>query len=329
VGWFVAGNIEAVKCSDAAPHSGGHIKTNSNKTNIPMKTSSIKTLLLGIGIAAVCASPAAQASLLSYESFDTTTGYSTGALATQNPSITGYSGAWTFTNFGTQSPTVSASSLDYTGSGYAVEAGGSIGVPNNTSGGEIAGNGSNSGRVYRLLDSSLQATASTNGTLYLSWLFQDGRETGATTYQMLHLNQGTDGDTNRAFGAGLTNDGGQTGNIYDFSVNGAVSNTGVNADTSVHLFVAKFTLSSTAASDSVTVWLDPTIGIGDPSGGTTVSGVNLVWNTLMFSDYDGNSANWDEIRWGTTYVDVVPEPGTFAMLLSGVGMLSLIRRRRA
>ena len=84
------------------------------------------------------------------------------------------------------------------------------------------------------------------------------------------------------------------------------------------------------ASDSVTVWLNPTLGgVGDPTGGLSVSGVDLVWNTLMFSDYDGNSAAWDEMRWGTDFnsVTTVPEPAS--ALLGSLGVLALLRRRRA
>jgi hypothetical protein len=305
-------------------------QSNSNKTNIPMKTSSIKTLLLGIGIAAVCSIPAAQASLLSYEPFNTNNPYTVGTELDNNtpsPTVTGYTGNWTAVDWGNQQAGTIAGSLDYTGSGFAVEAGGKIGVPNDTTPGDI--DISNSGRVYRSFDSSLTVTNSTTGTLYLSWLFQDGRETGATTYQMLELYNGTVQDSNRSFTMGLSTNGGFNGNQYHFGANEAYTGTGVNADTGVHLFVVKFTLSATTNSDSLTVWVDPTIGVGDPSGGTTVTGKNMLWDKLVVADYDGNSANWDEIRWGTTFAEVVPEPGTFAMLLSGVGMLSLIRRRRA
>jgi len=101
---------------------------------------------------------------------------------------------------------------------------------------------------------------------------------------------------------------------------------GVAANTAVHLFVVGFNLSATAASDTVTVWLDPTLGAGAPGGGLTVSGQNIAFDRLSLSDYSGNSANWDEIRWGTTFdsVTVVPEPSTFA--LAGLGGLALLLR---
>lgn len=80
------------------------------------------------------------------------------------------------------------------------------------------------------------------------------------------------------------------------------------------------------------MWVDPTLGgVGDPAGGTTVSGRNLTWDRLALSDYDDNSAAWDEIRWGTTFnaVTVVPEPSTFTMLLFAWLGIWLTGRKRA
>jgi hypothetical protein len=267
----------------------------------------------------------AHAQLISSESFN---GYTVGSPVTAtvpSPTVAGYTGNWTGIDFGTQYPTVIAGSLNYTAAGYAASSGSHIDVPNNTSGGEITAN--NSSRMYRLLDGSLAVTDSTSGTLYLSWLFQDGQETGATTYQMLDLYNGNTADANRNFTAGLTQNGGQSGNQYDFGVTEAYTSTGVNADNGVHLFVAKFDLSAVAGGDSVTVWLDPTLGgLGDPTGGTTVTGKTIKFDRLAISDYDGNSANWSDIRWGTSLISVVPEPSTFA--LGGMSLAALLIFRR-
>jgi hypothetical protein len=294
------------------------------------KQSIIKLLALSLGLGAICAIPSTQASLLSYESFS---GYTVPAelQSAGNPAVTGYTGNWTDVDFGDQEPGTLAGSLDYTGAGYFTETGDRAGVPSNT-GGDTPQAGS--GRVYRLLDSSLAVNSSTAGTLYMSFLFQRGTGTGSNVYQTLALYDGVTSapsgpvDQNRNFDIGVN-----ASTTYNFGVESGTGqtnhSTGVTADTGVHLFVVKFTLSATASSDSVTVWLDPTIGLGDPTGGTTVSGRNLTWDRLALSNYDDNSAAWDEIRWGTTIADVVPEPGTFAMLLGGMGMLTLFRRRRA
>ena len=282
-----------------------------------------------LAIAAVGGS-VARATLLSTESF---TGYTVGQIQNTSPSPTvpGYTGNWTGIDFGSLKPAISAGSLTYSDPLYLGTSGDKVGVPNSTTGGEIATG--NSGRVYRLLDSTLAVTNTTAGTRYLSFLFQDGRETGATTYQMLDLYNTNTADANRNFTAGLTTNSGQTGNAYNFGVNEAYTSTGVAANSAVHLFVVKFDLSATAGQDAVTVWIDPTLGVGEPSiGGTTVTGKTVQFDRLSLSDYDGNSAAWDEIRWGTTFADVtaVPEPSAFAALagLAGLAAVGLRRGRR-
>lgn len=260
----------------------------------------------------------AQATLLSYESFSGYTGGEKLGSLTANPATAGYTGDWTGVDFGDQGILVQSGSLDYAGT---TELGNSVGVPNNVAGGEI--NAANSGRAYRLLDGTTAVTDTTTGTLYLSWLFQSGQETGASTYQMLDLYNSTTADANRNFTAGLTGNGGQSGTQYDFGVDEAYSSTGISADTAVHQFVVRFDLSATAASDSVTVWLDPT----SETGGTTVSGVDMTFDRLSLSDYEGNSASWDEIRFADTFNEVIPEPATFGLVgFFGAGVL-FVRRR--
>jgi hypothetical protein len=274
--------------------------------------------------AAVVFLPAvSNAAVLSHDSFS---GYTAGELpANPSPAVAGYTGNWTDVDFGDAEPSITAGSLTYGDALYAGSSGDRVTVANNTTGGEITA--ANSGRVYRILDSTLAVTDSTTGSLYMSFLFQSGQETGATTYQMLSLYNATTSDANRNFDIGLTTNGGQTGTAYNFGVDNAYTTTGVAANTSVHLLVVKFDLSAAAGSDSVTVWVDPTLGAGDPTGGVTVTGANLTWDRLALSDYEGNSAAWDEIRWGTDFNSVtVPEPA--AGLLGSLGALMLLRRRR-
>jgi hypothetical protein len=237
--------------------------------------------------------------LVSEEPFDTASGYVLGELQTQNPTITGYSGPWTDIDFGDAEPAVTSGSLSIPNPFYLGSSGEKITVASNTVGGEI--NAANSGRVFRLFESSHKVTSTTTGTRYLSFLFQSGQETGPTTYQTLALYNGNTADSSRAFDFGFIGNATQ----YNFGVFNNVSSTGVNANTATRLIVVKFDLSDLFGSDSVTVWVDPIIGNGEPtSGGTTVSNVELLWDRIAFSDYDGNSAAWDELRWGSTFNSV-------------------------
>ncbi|MEO7097762.1 MAG: immunoglobulin domain-containing protein [Luteolibacter sp.] len=278
----------------------------------------MKNPILGLLSASLLLPTAASAALLSQEGFS---GYTPGQLsATTSPTVAGYTGNWIGVDFGNVKPAVAAGSLSYGGANYAAGLGNKVTVPFNNTGGEITAN--NSGRVQRLFDSSLAVTDATAGTLYLSFLFQSGQETGATTYQTLGLYQGGFTDPARNFDIGLTNNNGQTGTQCNFGTDNAYTSTGVAADTNVHLLVVKFNLSATAASDSVTVWVDPVLGAGEPTGGTTVTGKDLTWDRLTFSDYDGNSCAWDEIRWGTdfnsvTVQNVLPAVPTFTSQPSG------------
>jgi hypothetical protein len=255
--------------------------------------------------------------LISHDPFNTAAGYVIGEIPDQNPTVAGYTGAWVDVDFGDAEPAISAGSLTYSNPNYLGSTGDKASVPNNTTNGEI--NPANSGRTYRLLEGPLQATSGTAGVRYLSFLFQSGQETGATVYQALHLNQGN-GDGNRQFDLGLTNNGGQTGLEYSFGLGGNYTSTGVAANANVRLFVVKFDFSADPFEDNVTVWVDPVLGAGDPAGGTTVNDVNLTWDRLCLSDYDGNSAAWDEVRWGTTFDSVTLNPNppaNFAAWIAG------------
>ncbi|MBN8460376.1 MAG: hypothetical protein J0M04_21315 [Verrucomicrobia bacterium] len=256
--------------------------------------------------------------LVSHESFDTAAGYVEGSLPAQNTAVAGYTGPWTGVDFGTGWPGVSSGTLAYTNPLYLGSSGAKASVANNSIGGEI--NAANSGRVYRMLDAPLVVGDHTTGTRYLSFLFQSGQETGATVYQMLSLASANTGDGVRPFDIGLTTNGGHPGTNYNFGVSDSYTSTGVAADAYVHLFVVRFDLSAAAYADTVTVWVDPAPGAAEPSGGTTVTGANLNWNRIFLSDYDGNSAAWDEIRWGSSFSSVTLNPNPpddYAAWISG------------
>ncbi len=226
-----------------------------------------------------------------------------GTLTGRNPSVAGYDGPWLDETFGDALPVVSEDTLTWSGSGYAAAIGGKAAKgPDAT-----AISAANSGRAARLLATELKASGLSGRTLYLSWLFRTGNENSAPDadiYQVLGLWNGTSADDSlRAFEAGIAVTEFGTPN-YAFRVNNSAearADLGVAPDSDVHLFVAKFVLSPDPGGDSVTVWLDPATGAGEPTGGATVAGVDLAFDRITLSDYASNSSEWDEIRWGATF----------------------------
>ena len=249
-----------------------------------MKMKHIKSTLLALLVLGAISVPAA---LLSHDDFSAYANDGATQLDDDipSPAISGYVGNWAHasTSFGT---------------------GDIVSQP----GGYVTGNdgfeAATSGRVARQLEASLSATSNTVGTLYLGWLFKVNGTSGVV-YEMLALYDGidnTDNDAARNFDAGATENGGLGGTVYGFGVDNSYNNIGVALDTGWHLMVARFDLSSDAFSDNVTFWLDPE---SESDAGSMVDGVDLSWDTVTLSDYDESTGFWDDIKWGTTFNDVV------------------------
>ncbi len=112
---------------------------------------------------------------------------------------------------------------------------------------------------------------------------------------------------------------------------------GLNLDelAGTHLVVMKYVFNPILA-DSVSVFLDPVVGAGEPglpSAQISVPTSDLfithmgAYTQFTFSGGTHTPGAIDEIRWGDTFADVtpLPEPATAMLLIAGVG---LIRRRR-
>jgi hypothetical protein len=274
------------------------------------KLTNMKQLLMALSLITVGAS-SGQAECLSYESFS---GYKADTKLNEqtSPAVKGYTGDWVHasTSLGTQDILAQSAGLSYEGLSTT---GGSAGVPASTTPSET--DATNSGRVARRLDSMISATDADNKVLYISFLFQSDAQ-GPTTYQMLGLYNGienTNNDAFRVFELGSATIGGLTGTEYSYGVRNqyAALSARVTLNAGTHLFIAKFTLKSAPQSDSVQVWIDPT---AESSPSVITSGTDLTWDTLTLSDYDGNSASYDEIRWGTDFNSVTPRSSAGAAL---------------
>jgi hypothetical protein len=85
-----------------------------------------------------------------------------------------------------------------------------------------------------------------------------------------------------------------------------------NEDGLTHLLVLKFTLSATAASDTIALYFDPKTPIEPSAPSTQVTGIDVQLGSFGLASFrngeltDGASTVLDEIRVSTTFADVLP-----------------------
>jgi hypothetical protein len=87
----------------------------------------------------------------------------------------------------------------------------------------------------------------------------------------------------------------------------------------------------TEGSDRVTLFVNPTPGLSGPSvTGTTITTTKdfCLYNVQFYPGSGTNNGSMDELRFGSTFADVVPIPEPATIGLLGLGGLVLLRRRR-
>jgi len=295
-------------------------------------------LLTALGTLGVLAVSPASATLLTYEGFD----YTASANVTAQTGGSGWRTPVASFPWGTAGTTgtVAASGLTYTG----INAGYTAFAPTG-----LAGNYGGAFQNQRLLaidTGGVYATAglrgsanyiggsTVTGTLWGSFLVGASLWGTGSGPQML-FNLGSTAGTGtqasiRQGGAGgdiqLLDGGGggigATGSILTSSL----------STTNPNLIVFRIEFNG-ASNDTMSVWLNPTAATDTASISTTTQ-ANFVLNQPVLRSVNANgNLVFDEIRFGTTFADVVPmaipEPSAFAAL-AGLGALGLaaVRRRR-
>jgi hypothetical protein len=300
-----------------------------NKLNTKMKKNLLQ-LTVGCALALAMA-PTVQAQLIADDAFLTGgSNYTPGAITGQNPTVTGFTGAWAQYATGNDG-SVSATPLSYSGTtGYVT-----------TSGAGAMSDPISNSRTARAFDPSVSnAFAATSGTVYMSFELQLSSAAANAPYQAVELNSNPANDPTRfmqlGFAGTSTTDFASSTNFGVSLNSGAVKGTLGVADTNAHLFVIQLNL--TAGTDTMNVWQDPTDITGaTPTGGTeaSLSGFTVA-NVPAFLDlanFVGNGTGGTELgefRIGDTLADIadVPEVPTSSLTLLGLGALVIVMVRR-
>jgi hypothetical protein len=259
-------------------------------------------LLAGAAALILAGSSRALATPIASESFDYTDG---SALAGQNGG-SGWSGAWTATGTGTgpsiTSPGMSSSTVNTSGLKAS--------VPNTNIG------------ALRIPSSSPDADGS---TVYLSFLAKNtsGQNTGYTGLSL--FNSGNEvlflGKPNGAATWGIDTKGTPAGTT--------LSNTS-DLNPTLLVYRIDFGSGTSPGNERIQLYVNPT-GPTEPAtaDATVADKGNFIWDRIRLQAGGGTTADWDELRIGTTYADVVPEPATAGLLaIAGCGLLARRRRRR-
>lgn len=242
--------------------------------------------------------------MLAYDSFN----YAAGQQLVGNNGGTGFGGAYT-------GPT--AALVVSPGSTYTDSGGRRLTVAGNA--GPYAGN--NNG-VFRSL-SNIPTT--TGSTLYVSFLMQLNQNTG---YAGLSFISGG-GETLFLGRPG----GAAAGTTLGIDPLGGTAVRATGADPLV-LSLLVFRIDFLGGTENISLFVNPTLGTEPGTASATTTKTNQL-NVDSFRIQSADAGTLDELRFGTTYADVmpftaVPEPASVALvLLGGAGMVAVIRRRRA
>lgn len=267
-----------------------------------------------------------------YTSGATVTGLNLGTGFNLNGSSGANTAAWRNGAASPNNPTISATTLSFSSTGYAAGTGDKMVVNASTA----------TSQVFRGLGQVVDS-----GTMYFSYLTQKTTASNRSlnvaffdTQTATSVEKFSFGQAGSATGTGNNSNG----NFALALDNGATLLTGGTAyGTGTHLVIGRIDFNFSAALDRLTFYLDP----GDvtseaaltPYIQTTAANSINITSFGSFRPFAGFSAAtpapvnpsvsgaFDEFRFGATFASVVPEPSSALLLVSGLSCM-LIRRWR-
>ena len=270
---------------------------NKNLTarRLPVSTTGIAMAALGAGLLA----PSAFASLSVYEGFS----YTSAANLNGQNGGSGFSGAWSTVS---GSPTIGTPSLTYTGL-------------------TVTGLRADTTAATTQVSRGLTTAPGANGTTtFFSFLLKPNNTTAAATAELSLI--GNLGNLN--IGKSATTDTShyllETGTAGAGTGQVATGVSYVSGTTVMLVLRADFA----TGNDTFKLYVNPSYAAEPGSADATKSGFDL--GTSMSSiQINGNLGfSIDEIKIGSTYADVVPEPSTYAAAFAVAGIVSIAWLRR-
>lgn len=191
------------------------------------------------------------------------------------------------------------------------------------------------------LDSTAQlslAPTVANKTIWMSFIFKTSTFASGSGIYLATSNGSGDALPTTTFGLGF-NTSGTAAAYYNNGV--TASGTNVFSLNTAYWLVGNFTFGSNASTPTFTaanLWVLNT-GSGNPPvsevslgaaeasfvGSVTAGGSRTPVNLLFRSGSSGAVVNYDEVRVGDTYLSVVPEPSTWALLVIGAATALVLR----
>jgi len=253
-----------------------------------------------------------RASLIVYESFDS---YTSGSNLNGGAGGTGWTNTWT-------APTGTDGATITTPANYV---NGSV-VVNGGTNALALGNGSSS--------VSSRGFATQTGTLYFSFLYTP--VVGLTTGDFFQFMMNNDITTNNSGSIGDLNTGANLLGVRSGGTNGGttVDSTFSTVQGTTYFLVGKFSKTSGGNYNRIDLFINPSSDIEPGSADAFSTGDSGITSVAFFTMRSsgmtlGDFYNFDELRVGTTFADVVPvpEPGTWSLIFVSVGLITWFVRR--
>lgn len=286
------------------------------KTNPRFTVEKPQTPLLAlVAMAVIGAFSSIQGSVLVSTDFDS--GYTVGNLDAQSPTNVGLTGNFTASSLAT---VVSATgTYDLT---YNVAGGGTI-----SSGANVLKIASQPSGAATTLFTRSFATAITGQNVYFSYLLKN-TDTNYNDNLDFGLTLTADGQNNRGLGVWAPNGGGgKAGYMFGWGTN--VGSTALPAGSNLLVVELIWDGSKYATAN---FWLNPSTTSSDTPDATSNAGsaTSLSSINMWSANYTSGAFAIDNITVGTQWSDVVavPEPTTWVMMVSGLGMLVGCQRFR-